>query len=138
MPVSVMQAILLIMQKSDLKEVIKQCDMGLLMGQPILNNLLSKLTEDIGHSLCNIASDSNSKIFKTSRPKLIDTTVRLPNQNPASRFPIEFVDCPSVLQFADIMKRERPVVITNCIKHWPALQKWNIEYIVNVRTPYTN
>jgi len=38
---------------------------------------------------------------------------------------IERIHCPSIEQFLTCyMKTKKPVILTGCIDHWPAIQKW--------------
>ena len=36
---------------------------------------------------------------------------------------------PSPLEFLKIVQSNRPVVISNAFHHWPAVKKWNSEYL---------
>lgn len=49
---------------------------------------------------------------------------------------IRIVDRPSQLDFANIARMNQPVIITNAINDWPAMKKWNFEYLSrNIEAP---
>jgi lysine-specific demethylase 8 len=127
-----MQVIFQILRGEKLQEVIRQCDMGLLMGEPILDNILSTLAEDVGTRMQSqndgdFDRNQNSINFAIDEFKTI-----LPNQSEKSKFIIEYVDLPSLENFSRIMKACHPTVIRKAIEHWPAYRKWNIQYVVQV------
>jgi lysine-specific demethylase 8 len=38
---------------------------------------------------------------------------------------IERIHCPSIEEFLrDYMQKKKPVILTGCIDHWPAMKKW--------------
>ena len=40
---------------------------------------------------------------------------------------IERIHCPSIEQFLMCyMQTKKPVILTGCIDHWPALKKWRL------------
>jgi lysine-specific demethylase 8 len=133
-----MQVIFQILRGEKLQEVIRQCDMGLLMGEPILDNVLSSLAEDVGTRIQSqndgdFDRNQNSINFAIDEFKTI-----LPNQSEKSKFIIEYVDLPSLENFSRIMKASHPTVIRKAIEHWPAYRKWNIQYVVQVRNVLYN
>jgi lysine-specific demethylase 8 len=134
---NVMQVIFQILRGEKLQEVIRQCDMGLLMGEPILDNVLSSLAEDVGTRIQSqndgdFDRNQNSINFAIDEFKTI-----LPNQS-EKKFIIEYVDLPSLENFSRIMKASQPTVIRKAIEHWPAFRKWNIQYVVQVWNVFNN
>lgn len=38
---------------------------------------------------------------------------------------IQRIHCPSIEQFlTDYIQTKKPVILTGCIDHWPAMKKW--------------
>lgn len=53
--------------------------------------------------------------------------------------PIEVIDCPSMEHFyKNYIVAEKPVILKNCINHWPALTKWQDQnYFIKLAGPRT-
>lgn len=122
-------------------DIIKECDMGLLMGEPItygiLDNVLLRFAQDLSSEL-RVLNEGEEVVKK---PSSLVQEIPLPvvgrSQCPESRFEIELIDNPSLEHFLNIMKKQCPVLISGGIDHWPARRKWNIEYICKVRVTVT-
>jgi len=121
---------------------IKTCDMGLLMGAPIFDNILAKLAPQLNVILSNKNKVEKSQIRpccgrnedKSSPPckrwkerkdiPVIDASYEIPR-----------VDCPSLMTFhQQHMRSEQPVILQHAMDHWPALttHRWNLDYIRSV------
>ena len=50
-------------------------------------------------------------------------------QESNSSFVDEFQNQPSALEFMRYVAINRPFVVRKCISHWPAIKRWNIEYL---------
>ncbi|XP_064599314.1 lysine-specific demethylase 8-like [Liolophura sinensis] len=174
--------------------ILKTCDMGLLMGAPILDNILAKLaksvqneffpkdvclsqhkldervsnvnvttypldislemhrvhphdvvedSETVAGSKCGILGDTitaadmdiveipvNSKTRKRSSEVENGSCLKFPKC-----CQIELLSCPSVQTFKSMyMEKKCPVVIEDCMGHWPALsnRKWSVPYIKKI------
>jgi lysine-specific demethylase 8 len=121
--------------KYGLKAAVKTCDMGLLMGAPILDNILSKIVtllqpvvsplqaKGIEKGQCEKKRLDDSEICNVKRLKI----------NPLYEVPRIY--CPSLEHFRDTyMNLETPVILEGCMDYWPALseRKWTLDYIKNV------
>ncbi|XP_030034808.2 bifunctional peptidase and arginyl-hydroxylase JMJD5 [Manduca sexta] len=101
------------------RECFKIIDFGILFGCPIDKEptLLQKCAEII-NTLC--PSLDNSLI---EAPNIEQSTVR--ENNNSNTTPIPVIDCPSMeLFYKNYILKEEPVILDNCMKHWPALSKW--------------
>ena len=113
--------------KLDLSVPIKTCDMGLLMGAPLMDNVLSRLVIKLqemqrSRKRCDSVAAQKSKLDQSSPdPLIID--------------PLPKVSCPSLESFQDVyMRSETPVIIKDAIDFWPAFNqnKWSVEYIKQI------
>ena len=125
------------------KDLMKTCDMGLLMGAPVLNNVLSRMAEYFRHCVaCKPLQESESKICvekdENSRSEIkrslgISNDVTVANKS--SRFEVQRESLPSIETFkAQFLDKNEPCVIENSMTHWPAMaeRKWTLEYIKHV------
>eukprot|EP00117_Sycon_ciliatum_P015165 scpid59953/ scgid15126/ Lysine-specific demethylase 8; JmjC domain-containing protein 5; Jumonji domain-containing protein 5 len=105
-----------------LKESLKTCDVGLLMGAPVPGNHLHRLAAIL-----------------TNRLRETSVSDSLPNDKlpcgpdfQCGGLPIERVQCPSLLMFEEkYMRQKVPVIITDATNHWPALSSrpWSLAYL---------
>lgn len=123
----------------DTQAALKACDMGLLMGAPIFDNILSTLASKLSRSKKRDEKDpyQNSSIvedepvYKKTKP---DTEEGIENKM-ESRYMIERVESPSLIKFQEqYLQHQKPVIITNCMDFWPAMssRRWSISYMQNV------
>lgn len=109
---------------NEVKEMIKICDMALLMGINILNNLFHKIIAVLSNEIQDDLMDfANSIIQKKTIKKL---SVYDCNNN------IQVETTPSYDIFQRIcIESKYPLIFRNCIEHWPARvdQKWNFQYL---------
>lgn len=112
--------------QNSLSEATKSFDMGLLMGVPILDSILSKVITVVNEGSIN--DEPPSKV-----PRVIaesKTTVNIDPQKAVRR-----VVCPSLEKFKkDFMDKNEPVIIENCMDLWPARsnRRWTVEHIKKV------
>ncbi|KAH9489752.1 Lysine-specific demethylase 8 [Bulinus truncatus] len=140
--------------------ILKTCDMGLLMGCPILNNILARMSKEFqdafgilgewkredkdglnnGESLekkrkiddGNSEANDQEKLKKNIDINLIPLPPTIKTQKTRE---IPRCSCPSVEMFQAMFHDPRnPVVITDAIGFWPALttRKWSLEYLRSV------
>jgi len=119
-----------------LKDVIYTCDMGLLMGAPLLNNVLARLatklqqlyTDDCGIS----ASDSiHLSISEQQNPDYIDED----HDKLLCGSKVATEACPSLEYFNEVyVSTGTPVILRNCIDHWLAMcqNRWSPQYMRTV------
>lgn len=121
-----------------MEDAIKTLDMGLLMGAPILDNVLTKLVKVV-HDLSNVnhksySSDrpSSYKRFKVESVKRTETeedfvTIEINKSKEICRR-----SCPPLDVFnTDFKNKGIPLIISDVINHWPAfnVRKWSLDYI---------
>ncbi|KAK6983765.1 lysine-specific demethylase 8 [Biomphalaria glabrata] len=139
--------------------ILKTCDMGLLMGAPILNNILARMSREFQEAFGILGkwkrekTDEDSLDFtqekkqKCEDPKTTNDSSERKDET-ASDFislppPIKTqktrevprCSCPSVEMFQAMFHDPRhPVIITDAIGYWPALttRKWSIDYLRSV------
>lgn len=138
----------------NIADAIKTFDMGLLMGAPILNNVLTKLVQDVHIYLekigvsdrkTELASryiDSDKSVHNNANQllnKKLKTDSKI-DQEMEEEIKIQIdktkeikrISCPSLEYFSATFKdKGTPVIITNAINHWPAMstRQWSLDYI---------
>lgn len=96
---------------SGLVNAIAACDMGLIMGQPILDGLLSNIADSLNEKLWELSE--NKRSFQKNQMEQEDSIESYPQLN--KKCLIETVHIPSIETFLlDIMDK-KPVVITGNI-----------------------
>ena len=117
------------------RDVIKTVDMGLLMGAPILDNILARLAS-ILHSSCrdvNHHTNNECQNMKTVEPEFIPIKrQKIVDTISSAKTEIERVPSPALLDFQNIyMKDAKPIIITGDMNHWPAMKnrRWSLEYL---------
>ncbi|KAG9342864.1 hypothetical protein JZ751_015080 [Albula glossodonta] len=101
--------------EAKLQEAIKTCDMGLLMGASIMDNILQTL---VG-------------ILKNKRVRRICALV--PELSPGLAVPR--IRCPSLERFrSEFLAQQKPVILEGIIDLWPAFKDhcWSIDYLRTV------
>ncbi|XP_077986161.1 bifunctional peptidase and arginyl-hydroxylase JMJD5-like [Glandiceps talaboti] len=122
------------------KEALKACDMGLLMGAPIMDDILSHLATRI-HQLqrgenekgkispkeSEVLPQNEDKVHVSKKMKLIDN---IPHINKDRE--IKHVESPSLEHFQSAyMNTKTPVVLQGAMQHWPAMatRRWSLDYL---------
>jgi lysine-specific demethylase 8 len=107
-------------------ELIKLCDLGLLMSGPLLEKQFNTIIKCVSEM-------DNARPSLPKRSKLDDESIKPENPyiNPKLSIPLEY--SPSV----DLFKKNyfltnKPLIIDGQMNHWPAITKWNIDYIRQV------
>lgn len=106
------------------KDILNTCDMGLIMGAPVMDNILTKLASKVHKQLPELISPAVLEKIDCKEPHSVTL-----------RFPLSRVDCPSVEHFMKMyLKKEQPVVITKGMDYWPALstRPWSIRYLMTI------
>ena len=137
----------------DHTSILKTCDMGLLMGAPIMDNILAKMSrkfqESFGHQRPGMINEDDvedetsykvhfSKKARTGGDGVSEETNGEPEKlgmSVAKEREVPRCSCPSVEMFnAMFFDLQHPVVITGAIGYWPALNihKWSLEYLQKI------
>ncbi|KAJ8038775.1 JmjC domain-containing protein 5 [Holothuria leucospilota] len=129
-----------------LKKALEVCDMGILMGAPILDGILPQLAlqlqllitagkpegsknEEVQVSNCATEKEETYMVTKRAKTR----HVIYPKISP--RHVIPKVNCPSLHHFQMYhMEVARPVILTGVIDKWPAMtsRKWSLAYLNTV------
>ncbi|CAF4933202.1 unnamed protein product, partial [Rotaria sp. Silwood1] len=121
------------------QDIIKKCDLGILLGGPILEKQFNDLISIINQNFKNTQDEESSTDFHSPKRIRLDANNENDNFNWMPR-PIidltkvvERIHCPSIEQFLTCyMKTKKPVILTGCIDHWPALSKWSFDYLIKL------
>ncbi|XP_028267157.1 lysine-specific demethylase 8 isoform X2 [Parambassis ranga] len=115
--------------EDDILEAVRTCDMGLLMGAAIMDNILQRIVRIL-----------QNKIRKAAKEEAEDDHAKVKRIKPESRlFPVikeelavPRLKCPSLENFnRNYLLPLKPVILEGVIDHWPAFNKhfWSIEYL---------
>ncbi|KAM8962229.1 bifunctional peptidase and arginyl-hydroxylase JMJD5 isoform 2-T2 [Pelodytes ibericus] len=107
------------------EEALKVCDMGLLLGAQIIDNVLGRIIRVLQDPDRNEpAEDKPGSRLKVPRPltPILDLEHTIPKLN-----------CPSLEYFKDnYLTLQKPVILEGIIDHWPCMKKWSVEYLGRV------
>ena len=111
------------MKKIDnIEKVLQIADEGLLMGSPVCSTeLLQSVIKTALEHYKTEPSILRNEIFQVTGelPKLV---------NPVRRIEGE----PSLLEWIEIRREMKPVLLSRFVGHWPAMAKWNLRYLWSV------
>ncbi|XP_063821044.1 bifunctional peptidase and arginyl-hydroxylase JMJD5 [Ostrinia nubilalis] len=119
--------------ESLVKDLFKIIDFGILFGCPVDGN------PDLLQTCATLLSSFNlitHDLSETSSQNQGTVEVDITKYNAQ---PIEVIDCPSMENFyRNYILAEKPVILRNCINHWPALSKWRDQnYFIKLAGPRT-
>lgn len=113
------------------QEAVHICDLGLLMGASILDNILVKIINILQQYLpCpqRLAAGNAEEPLKKKIRK--DTPVVPVIKTDTAVFRIR---CPSLEQFRDqYLIPQKPVILKGIVDHWPCMKKWSVDYVRQV------
>ncbi|XP_069762422.1 lysine-specific demethylase 8 isoform X2 [Narcine bancroftii] len=117
---------------SAVREAIKTCDKGLLMGAAIMDNVLIRLVKVLqNHNNSKKRALEDVGSHQNSSQKRLQAAVPLIKEiRPGTEVPR--VHCPSLEHFrAQYLIPQKPVILQGIVDHWPAVRdcKWSVEYI---------
>ena len=132
------------------RDVVKLCDLGLLMGVPVLDGLLEQLAQRVTEHLAlreQVAGEQQGTAagappIKVARlqspPPLASFNLPLPQQ----LVPVASIVCPSLPEFlTSCYLPQVPHLLTGCISSWPAMEegpcRWNTDRLVRLAGPRT-
>ena len=139
--------------EGEFQEALCAVDKGILLGAPVMDDWLHKVAEDlvgkIGASVVDVEpsktfdksidpvkrrtskeNSSEAKRMRVEGEDIKDTATIVCTDSSLNYCPIERVECPSLQNFLnDYMKLVKPVILTGCMEHWPALneRKWRYD-----------
>uniref|UniRef100_A0A8C4UXQ0 JmjC domain-containing protein 5 n=1 Tax=Falco tinnunculus TaxID=100819 RepID=A0A8C4UXQ0_FALTI len=100
-----------------LAPAVRLCDMGLLMGAAVLDNVLARLVRVLQAHLPR----GEARIAPAPAPAV----------PPGDALP--HLRCPSLEHFRDnYLIPQKPVVLEGVMDHWPCMKKWSVEYFYQV------
>ncbi|CAK1552886.1 unnamed protein product [Leptosia nina] len=122
---SYLKVLAILVQQSDLtdsviKEVYGAIDFGIMFGCPISSE--PELLQKCGSILTSVTSQNCT--YETDNK--IDSQIECVHiEKPSGVIDIDVITCPSMEYFyKNVILQKRPVILENCIDHWPALSKW--------------
>ena len=128
------------------KDALLTIDKGLLLGAPVMNEYLTKVAtalsmeQKISRSFeCATKCVDGNEYQVSSSETAVKSRVHFRNYQPNCYYPavkkskgesnVKTVDCPPLVVFAkEYMRTETPVILSNCINHWPAMRLWRYIY----------
>lgn len=129
-----------------LREVVRLCDMGILLGGagggPVMNQLLETIAQHITDHLAGPEEDEEEvpvKVPRLSPPPEKQLTWRLPLPRPLTALPR--LACPSIPSFLSrCLLPGAPHLLTDCLSDWPALagpRRWTPDRLLRLAGPRT-
>ncbi|XP_076865374.1 lysine-specific demethylase 8 isoform X2 [Brachyhypopomus gauderio] len=115
------------------QEAIRTCDMGLLMGASIMDNILQRLVGVLKNKVSKNISSRQEDSEQPSPKKLKKNY--LPDPIIKATLSVPRVQCPSLESFRlGFLVPQKPVIIEGAIDHWPAFKDhaWSIDYLRDV------
>jgi lysine-specific demethylase 8 len=107
----------------NVNEIIKLCDMGLLMSGPLLEKQFNQIINFLIKS--NQTNNIESFDINIKKRKLSDVELTIHDEH-ALKIEIS----PSIETFREeFFLKNTPVIIDKQMEHWPAMSKWSIEYL---------
>uniref|UniRef100_A0A8C3N460 JmjC domain-containing protein 5 n=1 Tax=Geospiza parvula TaxID=87175 RepID=A0A8C3N460_GEOPR len=99
-----------------LARAVRLCDLGLLMGASVLDNVLARLVRTLQPHLPRAAPRDGARA-QVAPPEEV----------------IPHLRCPSLEYFRDnYLVPQRPVVLEGVMDHWPCMKKWSVDYFCQV------
>ncbi|XP_066545111.1 lysine-specific demethylase 8 isoform X2 [Amia ocellicauda] len=116
-----------------LQEAIKTCDMGLLMGAAIMDNVLQRLVDILQKMVKKRVLENEGPCEVHSAKKVRTECVCVPEISPTRAVPR--VRCPALECFrTNYLIPQKPVILEGVIDHWPAFREhqWSVGYLRTV------
>ncbi|KAJ3601197.1 hypothetical protein NHX12_032170 [Muraenolepis orangiensis] len=117
-------------------QALKTCDLGLLMGASILDDVLQRLVGVLQEEVRRAAKEE--KEIRTEVPEVQAKKIRLeiPSAPVIKRSnAVPRMHCPSLEHFkTNNLLTKQPIILEGVIDHWPALNdhRWSLEYIRSI------
>lgn len=117
--------------EDELLQAVRTCDMGLLMGAAIMDDILHTIVRLLQSEIRKSSREEDENERQVKRLKMADS--RLPEVRPESAVPR--IKRPSLESFnSDYLLPLKPVILEGVIDHWPALNHhpWSLQYLRSV------
>ncbi|XP_064582416.1 bifunctional peptidase and arginyl-hydroxylase JMJD5 isoform X3 [Zonotrichia leucophrys gambelii] len=109
-----------------LARAVRLCDLGLLMGASVLDNVLARLVRALQPHLPRAAPRDGARAQSVRPEAPPPCAVQHEELIPHLR-------CPSLEHFRDnYLVPQRPVVLEGVMDHWPCMKKWSVDYFCQV------
>ncbi|XP_050173049.1 bifunctional peptidase and arginyl-hydroxylase JMJD5 isoform X1 [Myiozetetes cayanensis] len=110
------------------RAAVRLCDLGLLLGAAVLDNVLARLVHALQLRLPREMAPRDRPHAQRVRPERPPPP---PTVQPEEAIP--HLHCPSLEHFRDnYLIPERPVVLDGVMDHWPCMKKWSVDYFCQV------
>jgi hypothetical protein len=107
------------------RELIKLCDLGLLMSGPLLEKQFDHIVRFIRRQSKLSKPKTNSKFNVVKPPPAPLTVKKAPKLN--TKYLMKTEKNPSIEHFNEIyFSANKPVIIEGQMSHWPAMKKWRL------------
>ncbi|XP_061080467.1 lysine-specific demethylase 8 isoform X3 [Conger conger] len=116
--------------EATLREAIRSCDMGLLMGAAILDNVLQTVVGILQSRLRKRHSEEENSNEGPDMKRLRTVCASVSEVRVETAVPR--MQCPSLEGFrSDYLTPHKPVILQGVIDHWPACKdrRWSIDYL---------
>ncbi|XP_067859150.1 lysine-specific demethylase 8 isoform X2 [Heptranchias perlo] len=123
-----LKAVCLCKEETAVREAIKTCDMGLLMGAAILDNILIRLIKVLQSHVSAGKRPLEDATSLQEKPKVALPLIQEIRTGTA----VPRVWCPSLEHFrAQYLIPQKPVILEGIVDQWPAVKdrKWSVDYI---------
>lgn len=125
----------------EFKEALRALDMGIIMGGPLLRKDLDSAIEKVSEKAwCVRVSERSNQDFGNSEHPLVDhefdvskVLQLLPVKSLSSKLVVKRSSLSLEKFLQDHYLSGSPVIISDCMSHWPAKAKWNnMDYLLRV------
>ncbi|XP_073217691.1 bifunctional peptidase and arginyl-hydroxylase JMJD5 isoform X2 [Lepidochelys kempii] len=115
-------------EQGTIADAIRVCDMGLLMGASILDNILVRIINVLQKHLTYGKRSAEEDTKESRRKKIRNDHTTIPSVK--SEEVIPRLHCPSLEHFREnYMIPQKPVILEGIVDHWPCMKKWSLDYL---------
>ncbi|XP_037766524.1 bifunctional peptidase and arginyl-hydroxylase JMJD5 isoform X3 [Chelonia mydas] len=115
-------------EQGTIADTIRVCDMGLLMGASILDNILVRIINVLQKHLTYGKRSAEEDTKESRRKKIRNDHTTVPSVK--SEEVIPRLHCPSLEHFREnYMIPQKPVILEGTVDHWPCMKKWSLDYL---------
>ncbi|XP_030434541.1 bifunctional peptidase and arginyl-hydroxylase JMJD5 isoform X4 [Gopherus evgoodei] len=122
------KALCMCSEQGTIADTIRVCDMGLLMGASILDNILVRIINVLQKHLTYGKRSAEEDAKESQRKKIRNDHTTVPSIK--SEEVIPRLHCPSLEHFREnYMIPQKPVILEGIVDHWPCMKKWSLDYL---------